>query len=106
MPKLGKGLLILQMRDKGGAIINLTKKQNRSKLSSPNTSAETASFKNMNLIDHITYTATTSESATASSSVINADMYIPFIDFTFVLLGLSFTILCVWFGYYMLYTKK
>jgi hypothetical protein len=70
------------------------------------TYAKPASFKNMDFIDYITYTATTSESATASSSVINATLFLPMFDYMLVLTGLSFTILCVWFGHYMLYQKK
>jgi hypothetical protein len=56
--------------------------------------------------DYIYYTATTTESATASSTVITASMFIPFFDYLLVLTGFCFTILFVWFCHYMLYTRK
>lgn len=56
-------------------------------------------------IDYIYYHATTSDEIGATN-YIDGYIFIPFFDYLLVLSVFAFTILAVWFSFYLLYPRK
>jgi len=63
---------------------------------------------NMNdqLIDYIYYAGTSTDLSTGSSTIFQAQYYVPFLDYFLVFSVMCFTVFVVWFGKVMLYPKK
>ena len=56
------------------------------------------------MIDYIYYNATTTDEI-GTQTIIEGQYFVPFLDFLYILFVFSFTILIVWFVYYVGYKK-
>lgn len=57
------------------------------------------------MIDYIYYTATSTDIASGTQTVIEGSYYIPFLDFLFIWLLFVFTILFIYFFNFFVYKK-